>query len=108
MSWPCAFTVQESAAHNAVTALYSAYGVRYRYGPASTTLCEYCSVSSMYRAGLENATEWMIRHVVPVVLCSPSNLMWGFFHLAMRKMDPYSCDEVGRSANLVLHSVYCM
>lgn len=40
MSWPCAWIVQESAAHNAVTALYSAYGVRYRYGPASTTLCE--------------------------------------------------------------------
>lgn len=37
----CAFLLQESAAHNAVTALYSAYGVRYRYGPASTTLCEF-------------------------------------------------------------------
>ncbi|XP_036411186.1 carboxypeptidase A6 [Megalops cyprinoides] len=32
------FNCVESAAQNAVTALYSAYGVRYRYGPASTTL----------------------------------------------------------------------
>uniref|UniRef100_A0A8C9VSS0 Carboxypeptidase A6 n=1 Tax=Scleropages formosus TaxID=113540 RepID=A0A8C9VSS0_SCLFO len=32
------FTCVESVAHNAVNALYSAYGVRYRYGPASTTL----------------------------------------------------------------------
>lgn len=50
----------------------------------------------------------MIRHVVPVVLCSPSDLMWGFIHLQTRKMDPYSHYEVGRSVNLVLHSVYCM
>lgn len=35
------FSCQESAAQNAVSALYSAYGVRYRYGPASTTLCEF-------------------------------------------------------------------
>ncbi|XP_053716123.1 carboxypeptidase A6 [Synchiropus splendidus] len=32
------FNCVESAAHSAVTALYSAYGVKYRYGPASTTL----------------------------------------------------------------------
>ncbi|XP_061660995.1 carboxypeptidase A6 isoform X1 [Syngnathoides biaculeatus] len=36
------FNCVESAAQNAVTALYSAYGVKYRYGPASTTLCKYC------------------------------------------------------------------
>ena len=41
--------LQESAAHNAVTALYSAYGVRYRYGPASTTLCELCTLSPSRR-----------------------------------------------------------
>lgn len=34
---------QESAAYNAVNALQSAYGVRYRYGPASSTLCKFPS-----------------------------------------------------------------
>uniref|UniRef100_A0A4W4GBB1 Peptidase M14 domain-containing protein n=1 Tax=Electrophorus electricus TaxID=8005 RepID=A0A4W4GBB1_ELEEL len=40
---------------NAVTALYSAHGVRYRYGPASTTL--YVSSGS--------SIDWAYRHGVP-------------------------------------------
>lgn len=32
---------QELAAYDAVNALQSAYGVRYRYGPASSTLCKF-------------------------------------------------------------------
>lgn len=34
------FPSQESAAYKAVNALRSVYGVRYRYGPASSTLCK--------------------------------------------------------------------
>lgn len=42
------FPTQESAAYNAVNALQSAYGVRYRYGPASSTLCEFPSDTSLW------------------------------------------------------------
>uniref|UniRef100_A0A8C5HPX1 Peptidase M14 domain-containing protein n=1 Tax=Gouania willdenowi TaxID=441366 RepID=A0A8C5HPX1_GOUWI len=49
------FPTQESAAQNAVTALYSAYGVRYRYGPASTTL--YVSSGS--------SIDWAYRNGIP-------------------------------------------
>ncbi|CAD7671934.1 unnamed protein product [Nyctereutes procyonoides] len=34
------FSCVESAAYKAVNALQSVYGVQYRYGPASTTLCK--------------------------------------------------------------------
>ncbi len=91
-SWPFAFIVQESAAHNAVTALYSAYGVRYRYGPASTTLCEFCyAFSSFYPAVLEN--KLMIVHAMPGVC----------FHLSasskVGEMNPYSCCKPERSSS---------
>ncbi|XP_028290065.1 carboxypeptidase A6 [Gouania willdenowi] len=49
------FNCVESAAQNAVTALYSAYGVRYRYGPASTTL--YVSSGS--------SIDWAYRNGIP-------------------------------------------
>ncbi|KAK1806333.1 hypothetical protein P4O66_004776, partial [Electrophorus voltai] len=49
------FNCVETAAQNAVTALYSAHGVRYRYGPASTTL--YMSSGS--------SIDWAYRHGVP-------------------------------------------
>ncbi|XP_076869000.1 carboxypeptidase A6 [Brachyhypopomus gauderio] len=49
------FNCVETAAQNAVTALYSAYGVRYRYGPASTTL--YVSSGS--------SIDWAYRHGIP-------------------------------------------
>ncbi|XP_042566248.1 carboxypeptidase A6 [Clupea harengus] len=57
------FNCVESAAHNAVTALYSAYGVRYRYGPASTTLYV-SSGSSMdwaYKNGIPYAFAFELR-----------------------------------------------
>ncbi|XP_067107962.1 carboxypeptidase A6 isoform X2 [Osmerus mordax] len=57
------FNCVESAAHSAVTALYSAYGVRYRYGPASTTLYV-SSGSSMdwaYRNGIPYAFAFELR-----------------------------------------------
>ncbi|XP_076147025.1 carboxypeptidase A6 [Alosa pseudoharengus] len=57
------FNCVESAAHNAVTALYSAYGVRYRYGPASTTLYV-SSGSSMdwaYKNGIQYAFAFELR-----------------------------------------------
>uniref|UniRef100_A0A3Q3VSU2 Peptidase M14 domain-containing protein n=1 Tax=Mola mola TaxID=94237 RepID=A0A3Q3VSU2_MOLML len=53
----------ESAAHNAVTALYSAYGVRYRYGPASTTLyvSSGSSIDWAYRNGIPYAFAFELR-----------------------------------------------
>lgn len=39
---------QESAAYNAVNALQSAYGIRYRYGPASSTLCKFSSSTGLW------------------------------------------------------------
>ncbi|MBN3309672.1 carboxypeptidase A6 [Amia ocellicauda] len=57
------FSCVESAAHNAVAALYSAYGVKYRYGPASTTLYV-SSGSSMdwaYKNGIPYAFAFELR-----------------------------------------------
>uniref|UniRef100_A0A8C2XBU2 Carboxypeptidase A6 n=1 Tax=Cyclopterus lumpus TaxID=8103 RepID=A0A8C2XBU2_CYCLU len=49
--------------HNAVTALYSAYGVRYRYGPASTTLyvSSGSSIDWAYRNGIPYAFAFELR-----------------------------------------------
>uniref|UniRef100_A0A3Q3VYY6 Peptidase M14 domain-containing protein n=1 Tax=Mola mola TaxID=94237 RepID=A0A3Q3VYY6_MOLML len=57
------FNCVESAAHNAVTALYSAYGVRYRYGPASTTLdvSSGSSIDWAYRNGIPYAFAFELR-----------------------------------------------
>ncbi|XP_072460884.1 carboxypeptidase A6 isoform X1 [Notamacropus eugenii] len=49
------FSCVESAAYNAVTALHSAYGVRYRHGPASSTL--YVSSGS--------SMDWAYKNGVP-------------------------------------------
>ncbi|XP_029516813.1 carboxypeptidase A6-like [Oncorhynchus nerka] len=74
------FNCVESAAHNAVTALYSAYGVRYRYGPASTTLYV-SSGSSMdwaYRNGIPYAFAFELRDtgyfgfLLPEALINPT------------------------------------
>uniref|UniRef100_A0A3P9D396 Carboxypeptidase A6 n=1 Tax=Maylandia zebra TaxID=106582 RepID=A0A3P9D396_9CICH len=56
------FNCVESAAHNAVTALYSAYGVKYRYGPASTTLVSSgSSIDWAYRNGIPYAFAFELR-----------------------------------------------
>ncbi|KAM8823000.1 carboxypeptidase A6 isoform 2-T2 [Spinachia spinachia] len=57
------FNCVESAAQNAVTALYSAYGVRYRYGPASTTLyvSSGSSIDWAYRNGIPYAFAFELR-----------------------------------------------
>lgn len=57
------FDCVELAAHNAVTALYSAYGVRYRYGPASTTLyvSSGSSIDWAYRNGIPYAFAFELR-----------------------------------------------
>uniref|UniRef100_A0A8B9DBQ4 Carboxypeptidase A6 n=1 Tax=Anser cygnoides TaxID=8845 RepID=A0A8B9DBQ4_ANSCY len=57
------FSCVESAAYNAVNALQSAYGVRYRYGPASSTLYV-SSGSSMdwaYKNGIPYAFAFELR-----------------------------------------------
>ncbi|MEQ2243512.1 Carboxypeptidase A6 [Ilyodon furcidens] len=57
------FNCVESAAQNAVAALYSAYGVRYRYGPASTTLyvSSGSSIDWAYRNGIPYAFAFELR-----------------------------------------------
>ncbi|XP_077365413.1 carboxypeptidase A6 isoform X2 [Festucalex cinctus] len=57
------FNCVESAAHNAVTALYSAYGVKYKYGPASTTLyvSSGSSIDWAYRNGIPYAFAFELR-----------------------------------------------
>ncbi|KAM9332038.1 carboxypeptidase A6 [Pholidichthys leucotaenia] len=74
------FDCVESAAHNAVTALYSAYGVRYRYGPASTTLyvSSGSSIDWAYRNGIPYAFAFELRDtghfgfLLPESLISPT------------------------------------
>ncbi|XP_068604226.1 carboxypeptidase A6 [Brachionichthys hirsutus] len=74
------FSCVESAAHNAVTALYSAYGVRYRYGPASTTLyvTSGSSIDWAYRNGIPYAFAFELRDtgyfgfLLPESLISPT------------------------------------
>uniref|UniRef100_A0A3B4UK53 Carboxypeptidase A6 n=1 Tax=Seriola dumerili TaxID=41447 RepID=A0A3B4UK53_SERDU len=68
-----------SAAHSAVTALYSAYGVRYRYGPASTTLVSSgSSIDWAYRNGIPYAFAFELRDtgyfgfLLPESLISPT------------------------------------
>ncbi|XP_021325980.1 carboxypeptidase A6 [Danio rerio] len=74
------FNCVESAAQNAVSALYSAYGVRYRYGPASSTLYV-SSGSSMdwaYKNGIPYAFAFELRDtgyygfLLPEALINPT------------------------------------
>lgn len=46
------FPSQESAAYKAVSVLYSVYGVLYKYGPASSTLCKF-PVYVVFESSLE-------------------------------------------------------
>ncbi|KAL7840813.1 hypothetical protein AOLI_G00261360 [Acnodon oligacanthus] len=57
------FDCVETAAQNAVSALYSAYGVRYRYGPASTTLyvSSGSSIDWAYKNGIPYAFAFELR-----------------------------------------------
>ncbi|XP_077411137.1 carboxypeptidase A6 [Vanacampus margaritifer] len=74
------FNCVESAAHNAVTALYSAYGVKYRYGPASTTLyvSSGSSIDWAYRNGIPYAFAFELRDtgyfgfLLPETLINPT------------------------------------
>ncbi|XP_058687872.1 carboxypeptidase A6 [Poecile atricapillus] len=74
------FNCVESAAYNAVNALQSAYGVRYRYGPASSTLYV-SSGSSMdwaYKNGIPYAFAFELRDtghfgfLLPEMLIKPT------------------------------------
>ncbi|XP_066542511.1 carboxypeptidase A6 [Hoplias malabaricus] len=57
------FNCVETAAQNAVSALYSAFGVRYRYGPASTTLyvSSGSSIDWAYKNGIPYAFAFELR-----------------------------------------------
>ncbi|KAM6900173.1 carboxypeptidase A6 [Xenentodon cancila] len=74
------FNCVESAAQTAVTALYSAYGVKYRYGPASTTLyvSSGSSIDWAYRNGIPYAFAFELRDtgyfgfLLPESLISPT------------------------------------
>ncbi|TSK98395.1 Carboxypeptidase A6 [Bagarius yarrelli] len=71
---------QETAAQSAVSALYSAYGVRYRYGPASTTLyvSSGSSIDWAYRNGIPYAFAFELRDtghygfLLPETLIAPT------------------------------------
>ncbi|KAJ6664045.1 hypothetical protein lerEdw1_008999 [Lerista edwardsae] len=74
------FPCQESAAFNAVNALQSVYGIRYRYGPASSTLYV-SSGSSMdwaYKNGIPYAFAFELRDtghfgfLLPEILIKPT------------------------------------
>ncbi|KAJ7411971.1 Carboxypeptidase A6 [Willisornis vidua] len=74
------FSCVESAAYNAVNALQSAYGIRYRYGPASSTLYV-SSGSSMdwaYKNGIPYAFAFELRDtghfgfLLPEMLIKPT------------------------------------
>lgn len=74
------FNCVESAAQNAVSALYSAYGVRYRYGPASTTLyvSSGSSIDWAYKNGIPYAFAFELRDtgfygfLLPETLINPT------------------------------------
>ncbi|KAJ8277683.1 hypothetical protein GJAV_G00078550 [Gymnothorax javanicus] len=74
------FSCVESAAQNAVMALYSAYGVRYRYGPASTTLyvSSGSSIDWAYKNGIPYAFAFELRDtgyfgfLLPETLINPT------------------------------------
>ncbi|XP_051543094.1 carboxypeptidase A6-like [Myxocyprinus asiaticus] len=74
------FNCVESAAQNAVSALYSAYGVRYRYGPASTTLylSSGSSIDWAYKNGILYAFAFELRDkgyygfLLPEALINPT------------------------------------
>ncbi|CAM4722318.1 unnamed protein product [Leuciscus chuanchicus] len=74
------FNCVESAAQNAVSALYSAYGVRYRYGPASTTLyvSSGSSIDWAYKNGISYAFAFELRDtgyygfLLPEALINPT------------------------------------
>ncbi|KAK9953379.1 hypothetical protein ABG768_017376 [Culter alburnus] len=74
------FNCVESAAQNAVSALYSAYGVRYRYGPASTTLyvSSGSSIDWAYKNGIPYAFAFELRDtgyygfLLPEALINPT------------------------------------
>ncbi|XP_059380588.1 carboxypeptidase A6 [Carassius carassius] len=74
------FNCVESAAQNAVSALYSAYGVRYRHGPASTTLymSSGSSIDWAYKNGIPYAFAFELRDtgyfgfLLPEALINPT------------------------------------
>uniref|UniRef100_A0A3B1JWK8 Carboxypeptidase A6 n=1 Tax=Astyanax mexicanus TaxID=7994 RepID=A0A3B1JWK8_ASTMX len=74
------FDCVETAAQNAVSALYSAYGVKYRYGPASTTLyvSSGSSIDWAYKNGIPYAFAFELRDtgyygfLLPDALISPT------------------------------------
>ncbi|XP_072513616.1 carboxypeptidase A6 [Salminus brasiliensis] len=74
------FNCVETAAQNAVSALYSAYGVKYRYGPASTTLyvSSGSSIDWAYKNGIPYAFAFELRDtgyygfLLPEALISPT------------------------------------
>ncbi|XP_043923097.1 carboxypeptidase A6 isoform X2 [Protopterus annectens] len=57
------FSCVESAAHKAVNALYSVHGIRYRYGPASTTMyvSSGSSIDWAYKNGIPYAFAFELR-----------------------------------------------
>uniref|UniRef100_A0A667YH19 Carboxypeptidase A6 n=1 Tax=Myripristis murdjan TaxID=586833 RepID=A0A667YH19_9TELE len=86
-----------SAAHNAVTALYSAYGVRYRYGPASTTL--YVSSGS--------SMDWAYRNGIPYAFAFELRDTGYFGFLLPESLINPTCTETMRAVKaIVVHLAF--
>uniref|UniRef100_A0A3P9D374 Carboxypeptidase A6 n=1 Tax=Maylandia zebra TaxID=106582 RepID=A0A3P9D374_9CICH len=85
----------ESAAHNAVTALYSAYGVKYRYGPASTTL--YVSSGS--------SIDWAYRNGIPYAFAFELRDTGYFGFLLPESLIKPTCTETMRAVKAIASGV---
>uniref|UniRef100_A0AAX7T7K7 Peptidase M14 domain-containing protein n=1 Tax=Astatotilapia calliptera TaxID=8154 RepID=A0AAX7T7K7_ASTCA len=89
------FNCVESAAHNAVTALYSAYGVKYRYGPASTTL--YVSSGS--------SIDWAYRNGIPYAFAFELRDTGYFGFLLPESLIKPTCTETMRAVKAIASGV---
>uniref|UniRef100_A0A3Q4I3J7 Carboxypeptidase A6 n=1 Tax=Neolamprologus brichardi TaxID=32507 RepID=A0A3Q4I3J7_NEOBR len=100
-----------SAAHNAVTALYSAYGVKYRYGPASTTLyvSSGSSIDWAYRNGIPYAFAFELRDTGYFGFLLPESLIKPTCTETMRAVKAIASGVLKKSAACLwffLHSVW--
>lgn len=89
------FSCVESAAQNAVTALYSAYGIRYRYGPASTTL--YVTSGS--------SIDWAYRNGIPYTFAFELRDTGYFGFLLPEKLIGPTCTETMRAVKAIATSL---
>ncbi|XP_003967990.2 carboxypeptidase A6 [Takifugu rubripes] len=89
------FDCVESAARSAVTALYSAYGLKYRYGPASTTL--YVSSGS--------SIDWAYKNGIPYTFAFELRDTGYFGFLLPESLISPTCGETTRAVKAIASGV---